>query len=299
MLVFGGRYREGSSGPYTLYDDVWALDLASLTWQPLAVAGAGPEARGNATAVLDASANELVVFGGNTSTSGLSFEPQNDVWALDLATNTWREVTTRGAAPKARLFHTATIDPVTRTLFVYGGGGENAFQGPFYDDLWKLDLATGAWEELDDGGAGAPRGRIWSTIAFDAGASALVLFGGHDDGDVGNNNDTWTFDLGTRAWTAIVPPEKVNAPAADFCEFPADFTLPNASAPDRRSAQVAGFDPEARALVIFGGKTDCGIINDAWSFDAAARSWTRLVEATIGEACLRGEYPEQCTSMCL
>lgn len=32
MIVFGGRYREASSGPYTVYSDVWALDLESLTW---------------------------------------------------------------------------------------------------------------------------------------------------------------------------------------------------------------------------------------------------------------------------
>jgi hypothetical protein len=27
--------------------------------------------------------------------------------------------------------------------------------------------------------------------------------------------------------------------------------------------------------------------------------WTREVEASIGEACVRGDYPEQCATLCI
>jgi hypothetical protein len=298
MLLFGGRFRSGSSGAYTLYNEVWALDLNTLAFQALSPSGPAPEARSNAAGGVNPLSNELVLFGGNTSTDGLIFAPKNDVWALDLKTNTWREVTTTGAPPDARLFHAAAIDPKGGALFIYGGGGANAFQGPFYTDLWRLDLASGTWEELHDGKVNAPIGRISPTIAFDGVTGRVLLFGGHDDGAVGNNNDTWSFDLASRKWSVIVPPESVKTSASGFCEFPKDFTVANLAAPDRRSAHLGAFDGAGRQWIVFGGKTDCGIINDAWSFDAASNAWSNAVKATIGEACLRGPFHDQCTSLC-
>jgi len=298
LVVFGGRYRKGSSGAYKLYNETWALDLATMSWQELATTGA-PSARSNATAVYVAATRQMVVFGGNTSTDALSFTPLNDVWTLDLETLAWSPVTTTGTKPKTRLFHTAAVDPAGSRLFVYGGGGVGAFQGPFYADLWSLDLATGAWLKLHNGGASAPRGRIWSTMMFVPEKEQLLLFGGHDDGEVGNNNDTWSFDLASKKWEALVPAEVVKTKATDFCVFPPDFTAPNLAAPDRRSAHMAGFDAGRGEWVIFGGKTDCGLIDDAWHLDVASGAWSRKVEANFGEACLRRANPDQCTNLCL
>lgn len=297
LVVFGGRFRAGTSGAYTLYNEVWALDLGAMSWQQLTTTGTPPSARSNPVAVFSAATREMILHGGNTSTSGASFSPQADTWALHLDTLAWREIKPSGAKPKARLFHAAALDASTRRLFIYGGGGAGAFQGPFYGDLWALDLVTGSWESLHAGGNGAPLGRIWSTLLADGGK--VVLFGGHDDGPVGNNNDTWTFDPATGQWASVVPPEDVVEQPAGFCQFPARFTAPNLAAPDRRSAQQAGFDPSSGRWLIFGGKTDCGLIDDVWSLDVASGQWSRQVEASIGEACLRRPNPEQCTSLCL
>ena len=85
--------------------------------------------------------NELIVFGGNTSTSGLSFTPMNDTFALDLTTGAWRSLAAAGAPP-ARLFHSAAYDADAHRIYVATGGDENAFLGPFFADVWALDLAT-------------------------------------------------------------------------------------------------------------------------------------------------------------
>jgi hypothetical protein len=50
---------------------------------------------------------------------------------------------------------------------------------------------------------------------------------------------------------------------------------------------------------VYGGKTDCGNIDDVWQLDLGTNKWTREVEATIGEACVRGKYPQQCTTLCI
>ena len=54
-------------------------------------------------------------------------------------------------------------------------------------------------------------------------------------------------------------------------------------------------DPDGQ-LWIFGGKTDCGIINDVWSFSSSSETWTEQSPATSGEICLRA-YAE-CETMC-
>lgn len=296
MILFGGRYRAGTAGAYTLFGDVWALDLETLAWSQLDT-GTGPKGRSSTAIDVDTQKGELIVFGGNTSTDGLNFVPQNDVWAFNLASASWRQISTSGAAPAKRLFHAIAVDSAGRKLFAYSGGDANAFTGPFLRDLWALDLDAGTWSQLSSG-AGGPLARISPTLAFDAASNGVLLFGGHDDGSVGNNNDTWRFDLGTNTWSPITAPETLKKAAAGFCNFPPDFTAPNLSAPDRRSAHVAGFDATTRQWTVFGGKTDCGLIDDVWQLDAASGVWASQVGALSGEACSRGANAAACKSLC-
>ena len=136
------------------------------------------------------------------------------------------------------------------------------------------------------------------TITWDKVSSKLYLFGGHDDGAVGNQNDTWSFDPATMQWSAIIDPETVNQPANGFCDFPRDFVIPNLDAPDRRASHLAVLDDTRGEWVVFGGKTDCGVIDDVWTFDLGRETWVRLLESTVGEACIRGENPDACLAMC-
>jgi hypothetical protein len=298
MLVFGGRSRGRDQGNYRNYNDVWALNLESMQWAELEAVNAPPLARSNPAGGFNRRSGELVVFGGNSSVSGLSFSPHNDVWAFHPETLTWRRLEAQGDTPSARLFHSAAVDDTHNRLFVFGGGDAGAWQGPFLGDLWMFDLEAGTWELLAAESNDGPDGRIWSTITYDATSDRVLLFGGHDDGSVGNNNDTWSFDLEDRTWTALIEPETVNEPSLAFCNFPVNFTNPNSDAPDRRSAHLAALDTQRGEWMIFGGKTDCGIINDVWLFDLNRDAWINLLPATVGEACNRGDNPGACVSMC-
>lgn len=295
VVVFGGRYRAAASGNYQVFGDVWAFDLAKEDWAQLDT-GTGPTGRSSTAAAFDDAKHELVVYGGNASTSGLAFTPLGDTWAFDVVASTWRKLTTTGD-PKPRLFHAAAIDPDGRRLFVYGGGDANAFTGPFFKDLWALDLDGGAWTELSTGASG-PRGRIQASLVFDKEGGRLLLFGGHDDGSLGNENDTWAFDLATSQWTDITAPEPIVKTPTGFCNFPPDFTTPNTAAPERRSQHAAGFDRASRSWYVFGGATDCGLIDDVWLFDGAASAWSNQVPATYGESCARTKGVAACTTLC-
>ena len=291
-ILHGGRYRDGEDGDYTLYDETWALDLSTDPWSLLATGG--PSARVNHVAeVVD---GQFVLWGGNTSTDGAFFQPQEDLWALDLDTLEWSELEAGGdPTPKARLFHESAVSDDGSTIYVYGGGDEDAFFGPFFGDLWALDTATWTWDRLHTGRQEAPDGRLLPNLSVDDERNRIVMFAGHDDGQLGNTNQVWSFDLASETWTELKTGDVYANPALGQCDFPADFTDPDLDSPERRYAG-AGAETDDGRLLVFGGKTDCGVINDVWTFDYATDSWTEHSSATSGEICLRA-YAE-CESLC-
>ena len=290
MIIHGGRFRNGDSGDYTLYGDTWAFDFEAETWTKLAGPSGGPSKRGNHGAVVAQDA--LFVFGGNDSPNGAVFSPLNDTWRLDLGTLQWSRFETTNKPP-ARLYPAVATDG--DRMYVYGGGDENALFGTgFFPDLWALDLATGEWTELNDGSGNAPVDRFWAGLEHDPNGNRLVLFGGHDSGNLGNTNQVWAFDLTTEQWSSILEGDTYNSPANGQCDFPADFTTVDDASPERRNAGVVTRGDDA--LIIFGGKTDCGNANDVWALDLATDTWTEWSRATMGEVCLRAN--QTCSSMC-
>jgi hypothetical protein len=293
LLVFGGRYRAGETGPYTVYNDVWALDLATAQWSQVTTSGAAPSGRANASAVYDATADELVIYGGNTSRDGLRYTPQGDVWALNLGTGAWRRVATSGMAPRPRLFHAAAIRE--RQMLVFGGGGADALTGSFYNEAFALDLATGTWSAVQLSGDD-PLGRINHVLIADPTMPRYLLIAGHDDDALGNRNDVLALDPGGAVRTLTVG-DTFNRMGSGFCDFPPDFANVDTSAPERRSAFVAGVDPRRNRVLVFGGKTDCGTTRDVWAVDLATGAWRPLRTSNEGVACQRSGRTG-CTSLC-
>lgn len=296
-LLFGGRTRMGNAGAYELFNDVWAYDFTSQTWSQIVPTNAGPTPRSNTASIVVG--DVLYVFGGSTSTSGTVFTPQDDLWALDLVTNTWTELATSGTRPPARLFHGMAGDAQSGQLWVISGGDEAAFTGPFLEDLWTFDLASGTWSEsAASSGAVQDFGRIKPALLAQPveGGARLHYFSGHDDGQLGNRNDTNVLDVGSDAWRAAKPGDTFNKAGSGLCDFPPDFTAIDNTSPERRSAFAAAIHPSGQAMVIFGGDTDCGRASDAWWYDAAAESWEVVRATPVGLSCLR--FSTSCTGLC-
>jgi N-acetylneuraminic acid mutarotase len=297
LYVFGGRYRKATSGAYTLYNETWVFDLTTSGWTKLATAGQTPPAVANATLTLDAKRSRLLLFGGNSSTSGASFTPSNALWALDLKTLGWSRIDGQSPQkPSARLFHAAAIDTARDVLWVHSGGDANAFVGPFLADLWAFDLAAGTWSAPAADGRW-PTNRIRHTMAYDETRGRLLVFGGHDDQAMGERNDLTAFDTAQSRWSEARPGDLLQGSPRGFCDFPADFTAPDLEAPERRDGHFVGWDEGRNLFITFGGKTDCGNINDIWELDPAKNAWTRAVPAFSGESCVRSGKKD-CTSLC-
>ncbi len=303
MLVHGGRYRDDSGGggghgggstSYTNFEDLWSFDLATDSWTQLDNGTSGPSARSNHA--MWVVGDTLYVHGGNTSTSGLSYDPLDDLWAYDLTAGSWSELSVSGG-PSERLFHTVAVSDDGTYAFFYGGADSGSFSNnaQFLDDVWLLDLGAMSWSQLHSGGSDAPDGRFGVSLMVDEDQNRLVMFGGHDDAALGNSNQVWTFDLATSTWSQVQDGDIADQGSDGFCDFPADFTTPDYDAPERRYTHL-GVETGSGELMVFGGKSDCGVLNDVWSYDPAANAWTERSPATAGEICLRSHA--ECESMC-
>jgi N-acetylneuraminic acid mutarotase len=285
MLLFGGRQRNAADTGWDNFADAWALDLAAGTWEALGSSGTQPSPRSSATAVYDPGKDRLLVFGGNTSTSGLTLTGVGDLYALDLATLAWSRIDAAGA-PSPRLFHAATV--VGGEMIVYGG--TPSFDGPFLDDAHAFDLASDTWRLV----AASGPGERFGAALLPAGDSALVV-GGHDNTNLGNRNDVWALDVSSGTWQQLRPGDTLNGAAAGQCDFPPDFTLPEENSPERRYAFATATSPTD--AWILGGKTDCGNVNDVWQLSLPSASWTLRRASTDGEACNRTGRTD-CTTLC-
>ncbi len=287
VLLFGGRKRL-PSGSYENYDEVWAFDLGADTWEKLTVNGsARPTPRNAAVAGYDESEDRLIVFGGNTSSSGLTYQAADDTWALDLASGTWTEITASG--PSARIFAAGAV--LDGTFYVYGGTQD--FFGPILGDLWALDLSDDTWTEV--GTDGAPRTRFAAQLLADVPGSRLLMLMGHDDTSLGNSNDVWAYDPAADTWTELHSGDQLNAMPGGFCDFPKDFVNMEPGSPERRHMFGAGIGPDA--LYVAMGKTDCGNVNDLWSMRLSDGSWQMLSTPSEGESCERRDETN-CSSLC-
>lgn len=286
MLLFGGRFRDGDAGAYKLYDDLWAFDFETDTWAKIAAPN-GPTARVNF--VMEVMGDALYVFGGNDATDGATPTYLHDTWRLDLVTKTWTDLT-KAKGPEGRVWAASATDG--DAMYVFGGGGGLA--GPFFADVWKLAASDGKWTRLH-GAANAPRERFWANLEWDAANAGLLMFGGHDNTDLGNSNDLWSYSPSKDAWTQLREGDTPNLPANGQCDFPPNFTHVDMASPERRNAAATAMDPE-QGLLLFGGKTDCGLINDVWAFSVSDGAWSNLSSATVGESCLRNAA--SCTALC-
>jgi N-acetylneuraminic acid mutarotase len=285
LLIFGGREKPSSS--YVNLNEVWAFDLSTDTWSQLDASGDAPPERSSPVSVYDPERDRLVIFGGNSSTSGLSFTSMNDLYSLDLGSLAWSRVDAANG-PAARLYHSAVVLGGEMVVF----GGTPTYGGPYYNDTYAFNLTNDTWRSVSESGADR---RFGGEIFADSVRNRILLFGGHDDGALGMRNDVWALSLLDNTWANLNEGDTLNGSASGQCDFPADFTLPEAGAPERRYAFARV--QSAEAGFIFAGKTDCGAVNDVFKLTLENAQWTKLRPTSGGEACNR-TGSTSCQSLC-
>ncbi|PSC68380.1 DNA-binding protein isoform X1 isoform C [Micractinium conductrix] len=255
-----------------IFDDAYALDLATSSWRELQPgAGPAPVARwkaGHATLHTG-----LLVVGGDAYTPGtLQHRYTNDVWRLNWQALRWEQATAAPGddAPLPRrghsLLHYKDEHGTDRAVLF---GGRTIDKVPL-NDAWEAQLAwpNVTWRRLAPlqpaagGAAPAPRRGHSAVLVPGAGAPQMLIYGGRND--TGYYGDLWRLDLKRGSWQRVAP-----APAA-----------PASQAPSPRDHHAAAlFRGE---LVIFAGRPSSHTANpvsEVWAFSLAKRTW-RKIETT-------------------
>lgn len=175
-----------------------------------------------------------------------------------------------GAAPTARMDHTATYVPGTQRMYVYGGRLAN---GTATDELWMLDLSVvpPVWTDLTPTATGTPPGtpRFGHSAVYDSTYDRIIVFGGWD-GTFGSELDE-AFSLDLTPVDPLTP---------DWNPLP----IMGGPSPNLRWGHTAIFDSSQQRMIIFGGLDSFGPVPDpAWELtlpDPAVMSpvatWTEI-----------------------
>ncbi len=246
-----------------------------------------PPGRRAAGYCYDSVRHRLIVFGGFPVYLG-------DLWAFDLDTGTWEEITPSGTGPTPRYGPTMIYDAANDRLVIFGGFDGTAQR----NDVYSVNLSgSPVWTLLATSGA-PPAARSFHVAAYDAPRQRMVMFSGYNGSWL---NDTWELSLGAApAWTQLTgstppPPRNLAAVAIDtarermmvfggweestqtYYHDTWAFSLASSAGwsqvaassypPGRREISMI-YDPIGDRLVLFGGN-DGTFRYDSWSLDLA------------------------------
>ena len=197
--------------------------------------------------VFGPASNAVILFGGLNQSNPASVVFENDVWVLNPVSPTnWSPVVTAGTPAPPRFGHAVAF--AGSKLYVIGGQNANSTTLPnppnnnLMNDVWTLDFssATPLWSELLPSGPMAPR--AFHSAIYDQANDQIILFGGTDGTNL--RNDTWALHLGAAPfWSQL---------------------LTGGSPPSARSSCSAVYHASADLMIVFGGNSFTGSVNDVW-----------------------------------
>ncbi len=253
LVVFGG-----DQGPIVdqipqpdFVDQTWVLDLGDGWHQ---VTGSGPSARGRAGAAHDP-AGRVLMFGGRFRVTGQTgdYTLFRDLWAFDLAAETWSLVDDGASGPSGREIPAVVYDPTDGALYVYGGDTDPSALGIApSSEVWRFQ--GGSWELVTTTGQ-APSPRHFIAYAFDSERRRLVIYGGQPGNFVDPAlSDIYALDLATATWSQLHPGGN--------------------GSPDGRFSASLAYDADGDRYLLLGGHADPGVVNDVDAFDPNAGAWS-------------------------
>ena len=111
-----------------------------------------------------------------------------------------------------------------------------------------------SWKNMNT--STAPTARAYHAMAYDSANGVAVLFGGW----LGNCTlgDTWTYNSTTKEWTNVT----------------------TSYGPPARSFHSMVYDRDHGEMIMFGGWSGTGFLNDTWTYNVTWNDWTRMVQPT-------------------
>ena len=226
--------------------DLWSYDIAAARWQPIAQRYQDPNGQTIAAReiynISDDHHGHFLLFGGAylQDADGAPIHPLyvNDLWRLDLRTQTWTLIGGKANAydpslPLPRHYYGQACD-VAGNFYVLGGFASDGKPAPYFagdrtslhahparfqdqppaadlylfalDDFWQYAAATGQWADLSETAGGLAGDALIPYALLDTGDGRLLTFGGFHTVAPG------ILAASSEVWTRPIPP--VTAPAS-------------------------------------------------------------------------------------
>jgi hypothetical protein len=216
-----------------------------VAWRQLEPGRTTPPAREDGTWTAAADGRTAYLFGGRAGSTAF-----DDVWAYDLDTDGWTELTPDGERPPARFGHEAVwVDDLGVVVFA-GQAGPTTF----FNDLWVYDTVANRWSELAAGGS-RPKARYGTCAAIGPDGRLWISHGFTEDGT--RFADTQAFDFASGEWSDVTP---------------------DGQAPVNRCLHGCWWTDDGRLALYAGQTTGVTALGDLWSLSAAgtpAAAWER------------------------
>jgi len=182
LILFGGEDGRGAK------NDVWELNIQTLTWQQLNPTGSLPPPRFLHRAVYDPDQNKMIIFGGTNSSIFYG-----DIWSLDLTSGSenWQQLYPSGNPPGERCGFFGDYAAPERMVIGFGWKYSGGFT--YYNDVWILHLNNLTWERIYPTDS-AVEGRRGPCGAYDPYNEQIIIFGGDQYSDY-YLDDTYAMTL--------------------------------------------------------------------------------------------------------
>ena len=159
--------------------------------------------------------------------------------------------------PTGRQDALSVYDPVHDRMIVFGGNSGTYPNAIGFGETWSLDLATWTWHYLLPS-LGGPGLRYQSTMVYDSTRQRVLLFGGSiQSSGEGTLGDVWSLSMGPGSTWQLLSTAGGPVPA--------------------RANHVAIYDPSGDRMIIYGGRTPAGTLNDTWQLTLSGTpTWSRF-----------------------
>lgn len=196
LIMFGGVGVFGDALTPNFWNDTWAYDPATNTWEDLSDPDDANRPHGSVQYgfVWNEEAQRVLMFGGD----GIPDDPQT-LYAFDPVTNTWEDLGENepDEGPKDRVLHSFVADPQSGRAVMFGGngsiyriitGGTIRTNGNL-DDVWTWSPAEGWIDRAPLAGD-----ILAAAAAADPTLFGIIVYGG---------DDVWSYDVPVDAWTLV------------------------------------------------------------------------------------------------
>lgn len=234
--------------PSDTFDDFWEWDPDTGEWEEQ-VCGEQCQRTMHSMAY-DPLRNKAVVFGG-VSVFSEEHEVYNDLWELDIESETWSEKVSSFLKPNLPIsgqggLLISTAYDSDRDVIILSGRQDDKIE------VWEWNNKSRDWKHRPTEGVRPDYLDSYNMkMAYDPDRKKCVLFG--------NYSNIWEWDTEVGEWTERVSPEPKADPRIGFSMV---------------------YDPVRKKTIIYGGYY-ADFKNDLWELDGQNGTWTERTEAGI------------------